>query len=140
MCHKRCVAAYKKRRRMNSTCKALAAAWDAMADDEKKEWYRKNTSAELEQNDDATSTHAISATSTVKSGVQVLNHGMPWSEFEQESLMKGISSSQAQLDWKKMLLDPDIKKVKYADEVLIVRFRGLHITSAVETASESRIS
>lgn len=68
VCHTRCATAYKKRKRMNSKCKALAGAWDAMTDEERREWYKKNTAAELEPTDDRNATHSMASTSKRRPG------------------------------------------------------------------------
>ena len=139
--HRRCVAAYKRRNRMNQKSKAMKAEWENKTPEEVVEWYIKNSVAALDEQSKADEIHhATAITSKSSSSCWAKNFAIPYSVFKHESEMKGWSEIKIKTEWAKNLVDPAIKKIKFGDEVMITRFQGVEYLSGMENALSSTVT
>jgi hypothetical protein len=121
---------------MNNKNKSMAAAWDAMSPDEHKTWYKKNTADALQDTNDDSVMHQVNMTESEISSSTAINRGIPYAVYEDRCLQKGWPVERIMGEWRKKLVDPMIKKVKFNGETLVVEFLGLDF----KVGSQAKVS
>lgn len=124
--HKACVLAYKRRSKMNKKNKQLGMAWEGYSPEEKAQWFIKNTVECLNDEAQDAVQHTVAVHDISAQDTTVRNAAVPFHIFEERSEMRGWSADKIKTEWNRMLLDPNVRKVKFNNEVMVCRLEGVY--------------